>query len=39
MAVTLKFARTRALPDARRLFFSSIIYLPLLWVLMIVFRV
>ena len=39
MAVTLKFARTRALTDARRLFFSSIIYLPLLWVLMIVFRV
>jgi heme o synthase len=39
MAVTLKFARTRALPDARRLFFSSIIYLPLLWALMIVFRV
>jgi heme o synthase len=39
MALTLKFARTRALADARRLFFSSIIYLPLLWVLMIVFRV
>jgi heme o synthase len=39
MALTLKFARTRALPDARRLFFSSIIYLPLLWALMIVFRV
>jgi protoheme IX farnesyltransferase len=39
MSLTLKFARTRALADARRLFFSSIIYLPLLWILMIVFRV
>jgi protoheme IX farnesyltransferase len=39
LALTLKFARTRAVADARRLFFSSIIYLPLLWVLMIVFRV
>jgi heme o synthase len=39
LALTLKFARTRAVADARRLFFRSIIYLPLLWVLMIVFRV
>jgi protoheme IX farnesyltransferase len=39
LALTLKFARTRAVPDARRLFFGSIIYLPLLWTVMIVFRV
>jgi heme o synthase len=39
LALTLKFARTRAVADARRLFFGSIVYLPLLWILMIVFRV
>ncbi len=39
MGLTLKFARTRAVPDARRLFFGSIIYLPILWVLMIAGRV
>jgi protoheme IX farnesyltransferase len=39
LALTLKFARTRATSDARRLFFGSIIYLPVLWILMIVFRV
>jgi protoheme IX farnesyltransferase len=39
LALTLKFARTRAVADARRLFFGSIIYLPLLWIVMIVFRV
>jgi protoheme IX farnesyltransferase len=39
LGLTLKFARTRAVPDARRLFFGSIIYLPILWILMIVFRV
>jgi heme o synthase len=39
LALTVKFARTRAVPDARRLFFGSIIYLPLLWTVMIVFRV
>jgi protoheme IX farnesyltransferase len=39
LALTLQFARTRAVPDARRLFFGSIIYLPLLWTVMIVFRV
>jgi protoheme IX farnesyltransferase len=38
LALTMKFARTRAVPDARRLFFGSIIYLPILWILMIVFR-
>jgi heme o synthase len=37
--LTIKFARTRAVPDARRLFFGSIIYLPILWILMIAGRV
>ena len=37
-ASTLKFARTRASRDARRLFFGSIIYLPMLWILMIAGR-
>ncbi len=32
---TLQFARTRAVRDARRVFFGSIAYLPLLWILMI----
>ncbi len=36
--LTLKFARTRAAADARRLFFGSIIYLPILWVVMIAGR-
>jgi heme O synthase-like polyprenyltransferase len=35
LALTLKFARTRSVKDARRVFFGSIIYLPLLWTLMI----
>ena len=35
LGLTLKFARTRSIPDARRLFFGSIIYLPLIWMLMI----
>ncbi len=39
MGLTLRFARTRALGDARRLFFGSIIYLPILWLLMIAGRV
>jgi protoheme IX farnesyltransferase len=39
LGLTLRFARTRAIPDARRLFFGSIIYLPLLWILMIAGRV
>jgi protoheme IX farnesyltransferase len=33
--LTIKFARTRAVQDARRVFFGSITYLPLLWILMI----
>jgi protoheme IX farnesyltransferase len=39
LALTLKFARTRTVPDARRLFFGSIIYLPILWILMIAGRI
>ena len=37
--LTVKFARTRAIPEARRLFFGSIIYLPILWLLMIASRI
>jgi heme o synthase len=37
--LTLQFARTRAMRDARRVFFGSIVYLPLLWMLMILDRV
>ncbi len=36
VALTVQFARTRAVGDARRVFFASIIYLPLIWTLMIV---
>ncbi len=36
--MTLRFARTRATADARRVFFASITYLPLLWILMIANR-
>jgi protoheme IX farnesyltransferase len=36
VALTVRFARTRDVRDARRLFFASIIYLPLIWTLMIV---
>jgi heme o synthase len=39
LGLSLKFAATRAIPDARRLFFGSIVYLPLLWMLMIADRV
>ncbi|MDQ3349695.1 MAG: protoheme IX farnesyltransferase, partial [Acidobacteriota bacterium] len=38
LALTVKFARTRDVRDARRLFFGSIVYLPVLWILMIVGR-
>ena len=38
LGATLRFALTRAVRDARRLFFASIIYLPVLWALMIVDR-
>jgi protoheme IX farnesyltransferase len=33
--LTLQFARTRSVRDARRVFFGSIVYLPFLWILMI----
>jgi protoheme IX farnesyltransferase len=33
--LSVRFAATRSIPDARLLFFASIIYLPLLWILMI----
>jgi protoheme IX farnesyltransferase len=39
LGLTLKFARTRTVPDARRLFLGSIVYLPILWILMIAGRV
>jgi heme o synthase len=39
LGLTVKFARTRAVSDARRLFFGSIIYLPILWILMIAGRI
>jgi protoheme IX farnesyltransferase len=38
LALAIRFAMTRKTADARRLFFGSITYLPLLWVLMIVGR-
>jgi heme o synthase len=38
LGLAIKFARTRAVSDARRLFFGSLIYLPLLWILMIAGR-
>ena len=39
LGVAVRFAMTRAVPDARRLFFTSILYLPVLWALMILDRV
>jgi heme o synthase len=38
LGISIRFALTRAVADARRLFFTSIIYLPVLWALMIVDR-
>lgn len=38
LALAVRFARRRDRGDARRLFFGSIIYLPLVWVLMIATR-
>ncbi|HXW08909.1 MAG TPA: heme o synthase [Vicinamibacterales bacterium] len=35
LGLAARFASTRSIPDARRLFFGSILYLPLLWILMI----
>jgi len=39
LGLTLRFARTREVRDARRVFFGSITYLPLLWILMIANKV
>ena len=38
LGVSIRFGLTRAVRDARRLFFASIIYLPILWALMIADR-
>ncbi len=38
VGLSLRFGLTRTVPDARRLFFGSIIYLPLIWILMIADR-
>jgi len=38
LGLAIRFAMTRTTVDARRLFFGSITYLPLLWILMIVGR-
>jgi protoheme IX farnesyltransferase len=38
LGVSIRFAMTRAVRDARQLFFASIVYLPLLWALMIADR-
>ncbi len=38
LGVSMRFAMTRAVRDARQLFFASIVYLPLLWALMIADR-
>lgn len=35
LALTIRFARTRSNTDARAVFFGSITYLPILWILMI----
>jgi len=35
MVLSLEFANTRSLPAARRLFFGTILYLPLLWVVLL----
>ena len=37
-AMAVKFGATRTMGDARRLFFASIVYLPLVWILMIADR-
>jgi protoheme IX farnesyltransferase len=39
LALTVRFANTRSMRDARWVFFGSIIYLPLIWILMIADRV
>jgi protoheme IX farnesyltransferase len=39
LGLAVRFASLRTTPAARRLFFGSIIYLPLLWILMVLNRV
>jgi protoheme IX farnesyltransferase len=39
VALTIRFANTRSVRDARLVFFASIIYLPLIWILMIADRI
>jgi len=39
LGMSVRFAASRRTPDARRLFFSSLVYLSLLWILMIADRV
>jgi protoheme IX farnesyltransferase len=39
LGLSLRFAQSRSSADARRLFFGSITYLPLLWMLMIADRI
>jgi len=39
LVLAVRFARFRATVDARRLFFGSILYLPLLWIAMVINRV
>jgi heme o synthase len=36
MVLSLEFAATRSIPAARRLFFGTILYLPLLWIVLLV---
>jgi heme o synthase len=38
LGLTARFARTRSTADARKLFLGSIVYLPLIWILMIANR-
>jgi protoheme IX farnesyltransferase len=38
LGLTLRFARSRSVRDARAVFLGSICYLPLLWILMIADR-
>jgi heme O synthase-like polyprenyltransferase len=39
LAAAANFARRRTPPAAKRLFLASLIYLPLLWILLLVNRV
>jgi protoheme IX farnesyltransferase len=39
LGVAIRFGMTRDVRDARRLFFASIVYLPLVWILMIADRI